>query len=161
MNRSGGSPIVRFGFGVAAFFFVIGGPISGYFLGRIFLEAKASSAWPMVVGTVTRAQVGETGIGRYFADVAYTYRVGDREFTGTRIRPSDGEYNIRDGAVHAIRELTVGKQHPVFYNPANPRQAVLQAGAGFQEYVLLLVPVGMFVVGVWSFRRLWRTRERS
>jgi hypothetical protein len=159
MNEHLASPIVRFGFSIAAFFFVIGGPISGYFLGKIFLEAKASATWPTVVGKITRAEVGETGVGRYFADVAYTYQVGDREFTGSRIRASHGEYNIRDGAVQAIRELSVGKNVPVSYNPANPRQSVLEAGAGFQEYALLFIPVGVFVFGLWSFRLLWRTRK--
>ena len=161
MNEPSQSPIVRFGFGLGAFFLLIGGPISGYFLGRIFLEAKVSSTWPSVTGTITRAQVGETGVGRYVADVAYSYRVGDREFTGSRIRTSDGEYRIRDGAVQAIDGLTVGRQLPVHYDPVNPRHSVLQAGAGFQEYVLLLIPVGMFVVGLWRFRLLWRTSQSS
>jgi hypothetical protein len=161
MDNSGQSPIVRFGFGLAAFIFVIGGPISGFFLGRIFLEAKASAAWPAVIGTITRAEVGTTAVGRYFADVAYTYYVGDAEFTGSKIRASDGECNIRDGAVQAIGDLTVGKQIPVFYNPSDPRKALLEPGAGCQEYVLLLVPAGMFVMGLWSFRLLWRTCESN
>jgi hypothetical protein len=161
MNEPGHSPIVRFGFGLAALIFVIGGPISGYFLGRIFLEAKASSAWPSVLGTITKAQVGETEVRRYFADVAYSYRVDGREFMGSRIRASDGEYKIRDGAVQAIGDLKVGQQAPVYYSPANPRQSMLQAGPGFQEYALLLVPVGMLVVGLRYFRLLWRTRKAS
>lgn len=159
MNEYGQSSIVRFGFGIAAFFLVISGPVSGYFLGRIILEAEASAAWPAADGTLTKAQVGETEVGRYFADVAYTYRVGDAEFTGSRIRASDGEYNIRDGAVQSIRDLTVGEPLAVFYNPADPRQAVLQPGAGFQEYALLLVPLGLLAVGIWSLRLLWRTRQ--
>src|SRR5688572_26282110 len=98
-SNDGQSPIVRFGFAIAAFFCVVGGPISGYFLTKIFLEARASASWPSVSGTVTRAQVGNTGVGRYFADVGYTYRVGEDEFTGSKVRASDGEYNARDGAV--------------------------------------------------------------
>lgn len=159
MNEREQSPIVRFGFGLAAFIFVIGGPISGFFLGRIFLEARSSSTWPSVLGTITRAQVGETEVQRYFADVTYSYRIRGTEFTGSRIRASDGEYSVRDGAVQAIGELQVGQQVNVYYNPADPRQSVLQAGAGFQEYALLLVPVAMFCVGLWSFRLLWRTRK--
>ena len=155
------SPIIRFGFGIAALFFVIGGPISGFFLGRIFLEAEASASWPSVVGTITKAQIGETEVGRYFADVAYSYRVRDREFTGSRIRTSDGEYSVRDGAAQAIRGISVGKQIPVHYNPANPPQSVLQTGVGFQEYAILLAPVGMLILGVWLFRLLWRTRKAS
>jgi len=155
------SPIVRLGFGIAAFFGVMGGPISGYFLTRIFFEAQASANWLSVTGTLTKAKIGETGFGRYVADVAYTYRVGDNDFVGSRIRASDGEYNIRDGAVQAIRGLAVGQTVQVYYSPSDPGQAVLRTGAGFQEYALLLVPVLMFGFGLWSFRLLWWTRRRG
>jgi Protein of unknown function (DUF3592) len=161
LHNQGNSRIVRFGLAIAAFFFVVGGPISGYFLTRIFMEAKASASWPTVNGVVTKARVGKTAVGRYFADVGYTYRVGDQEFTGSRIRPSDGEYNIRDGAVQAIHGLPVGKRIAVFYNPSDPRQAVIRSGAGFQEYALLLVPIVMLSFGLWSFRLLCQTRRRS
>jgi hypothetical protein len=159
MSENGQSPIVRFGFGVGAFFCLIGGPICGFFLGRMFLEARASEKWPTVIGKLTRVQVAETEVGRYYADVSYEYRVDDRGFTGSRVRASDGEYDFRDGAVQAIRGLTVGNQIPVHYNPADPQQSVLHAGAGFQEYALLLVPIGMLVFGLWAFRQLWRTRS--
>src|SRR5688572_9044768 len=158
-NTDDQSPIVRVGFGIAAFFCVIGGPISGYFLGNIFLEARASATWPSVSGTITKAQVGTTGVGRYFADVSYTYRVGGDDLTGSKVRASHGEYNVRDGAVQAIRGLSVGQSVPVFYNPSDPGQAVLRPGAGFQEYALLFVPLVMFGFGIWSFRLLWRTRR--
>ncbi|MEX0717855.1 MAG: DUF3592 domain-containing protein [Planctomycetaceae bacterium] len=161
MNETGQSPIVRVGFGIGAFIFVMSGPVSGYFLTRIFLEARASANWPSVSGTLTKAEVGETRVGRFFADVAYTYRVGETEFTGTKVRASDGEYGFRDGAVQAIRGLSVGEAVTVFYDPSLPRRAVLRAGAGFQEYALLTVPVAMFGIGVWSFRLLWRTRRRT
>jgi len=162
MNRNDGqSPIVRVGFAIAAFFCVIGGPISGYFLTRIFFEARASASWPSVSGTVTKVQIGNTGVGRYFADVSYNYRVGGNDLTGSKVRASDGEYNIRDGAVQAIRGLSVGQSVPVYYNPSDPGQALLRPGAGFQEYALLFVPVLMFGFGVWSYRLLWRTRRRS
>ncbi len=153
------SPIVRFGFAVGAFFCLVGGPISGYFLTMIFLEAQASGSWPAVSGTILKAEVGTTGVDRYFADVRYNYRVGANEFTGSRIRASDGEFDVRDGAEQAIRGLSVGQAIPVFYNPTDPKQALLKPGVGFQEYALLLVPFIMFGFGVWSFHVLWRTRR--
>ncbi len=159
MSQDRQSRIVRFGFAIGALLLVMGGPISGYFLTRIFLEAKASATWPAVNGIIARVQVGETSAGQFFPDVAYTYTVGTVVFTGTRIRTSDGEYAIRDGAVQAMQELTVGAPITVYYNPSNPRQSVIRNGAGWQEYVLLLVPVAMFAIGIWSVRRLWRTRR--
>jgi hypothetical protein len=158
MPSNAHSPIVRFGAGLAAVLFVIGGPVSGYFLTQILLEARASATWPSVMGKLTKVEVGETEVGRYYSDVTYLYQVGERQFTGSRIRASDGEYNIRDGAVQAIDGLTVGAPVSVFYNPTNPQQAVLRPGAGVVEYLLLLVPVVMFAIGVWLLRLLWQTR---
>jgi len=159
-NSSLRSPIVRFGLCVFACVFLLSAPVSGYFLTQIFLEARTSASWPSVTGTLTRAKVGERGFRRYFANVAYTYRVGSQEFTGSKIRASDGECNIRDGAVQAIRGLTVGQTVTVFYNPSNPRQAMLQVGAGFQEYAMLFIPVLMFSIGVLFVVLFWLSWRR-
>jgi hypothetical protein len=155
------SPIVRFGVGVWAVMFLFAAPVSGFFLTRIFLDARDSATWPTVPGRLTRAQVGETAVRRYYVDVAYTYRVGSREYVGTKVRASDGEYDRRAGAVRALRGLAAGQPVTVFYSPADPQRAVLRAGTGVQEYALLFVPVVMLGIGVSGFVLLWRTRHRA
>lgn len=94
----------------------------------------------------------------FFADVAYTYHVGDADLTGSRIGSSDREYNIRDGALQDIDGLTVGSPVGVFYNPANSRQSVLRPGVGFQEYAVFIAPIMMLSMGILLVRGLWRTR---
>jgi hypothetical protein len=140
--------------------FILSAPVSGYFLTRIFFEARASASWPSVMGTLTKAEVAEVGIGRWRADVAYSYRVGRNEFTGSRIRASDGEYEIRDGAVQAMDGMNVGQRMSVFYKPSDPQQSVLRPGVGFQEYALLFVPVLMLGAGVASLYFLRRSGRR-
>lgn len=161
MEKSQPSPIVRFGLGLFAILLVVSAPMSGYFLVQIFLDAKASANWPSVTGMLTKSQVGDRGAGRYFADVAYTYRIGASEFVGSKVRASDGDYNIRDGAVQMIRGLAVGQPVTVYYDPSNPRKALLRPGAGFQEYALLFVPLMMFGIGVGAFWLLFRRRPTS
>ena len=161
MGPSGESPIVRVGLGLVAFIFILAAPVSGYFLTKIFLEASATAHWPSAMGVLTKAQVAETGVGHYRADVAYSYRVGANDLAGSRVRVSDGEYNIRDGAVQAIDGLTVGQPVSVFYNPSNPQQSVLRPGVGFQEWALLFVPVLMLGIGVGCLCLLWRSRRRG
>ena len=158
---AGRPPLVRFGRGIAAFLLIMSSPISGYFLTNIFLEARASASWPSVPGTITRAQIHDGGFEQYSADVSYTYHVGTSDFTGSRIRASDGEYKQRDAAEKAIEGLTIGQSVQVFYNPIDATQSVLHAGAGFQEYALLCIPVVMFAAGVWIFVLLWKTRQRT
>ena len=125
------SPIVRLGLGSFGLFLLVGAPVSGYFLSRIILEARASASWPAVTGTITKAGVAETATGRYQVDVAYTYQVGGSDYDGSKVRASDGEYSRYDDAYRAVGSLAPGQRVPVYYNPANPGQAVLRPGAGF------------------------------
>jgi hypothetical protein len=135
---------------------MVAAPMSAFGLGRVFLEAQSRANWPSVIGTITKSQVGETEFGRYFADVAYRYRVADRDYEGSRIAASDGEHKYRDGAVQDISKYSVGKEVPVYYDKADPSRACLRVGAGFQEYALLAVPVFMLLYGIWLFRRRLR-----
>jgi hypothetical protein len=84
------------------------------------------------------------------------------EFTGHRIRASDGEYGSRDGAVRAIQGLAPGQRVAVYFDPDEPARSVLRPGAGSQEYIQLLVSVVMFSLGFALVLALWRSRgQRS
>lgn len=158
MQPSTPSPIIRFGLTFGAIFCVFGSPVMAFFLTRIFLEAKASASWPTTPGIIQKVAVRETSVSRYYADVSYTYSAAGRDYTGTRISASDGEYNVRDGAVQAIHGLHVGQGVTVYYDPSNPSQSVIRAGAGFTEYVLFCVPIAFFAFGIYAFRQLLRTK---
>jgi hypothetical protein len=155
------SPIVRLGLWFLAFMLLVGAVVSGYFLTRLTLEARATADWPSVPGMVTKAEVAATSVGRFYARVGYTYRVGEKDYTGSKLGGADGEYQMRDGAVQALRGLTVGETTPVYYNPSNPRQAVLKPGAGYQEYAMLIAPVFMLAIGVAACIILRRTRAQT
>lgn len=150
------SPILRFGRWLGAILFVIAGPISGYFLLQIYLTARASEAWPTVSGEITKADVAITAVGRYHADVEYTYNVRGRDLVGNRIRASDGEFDFPGGAEQTIRGLEPGQRVEVHYDPTDPARSVIRTGAHFQEYALLLVPVVIFSLGVAKIAKLNR-----
>lgn len=153
------SPFVRFGIALSAIAFIIAAPVSGYFLTRMFIDARVSASWPSVMGTLIRADTKTSPGGKYSADVRYNYRVDGRDFVGSKVRLSDGNYKQRESVERMIRDLAPGQPVPVFYNPADPSIAVLQTGAGFQEYALLFVPVLMLGVGVWRGWVLWTSRS--
>jgi hypothetical protein len=156
------SPILAFGSWLGAIACVIGRPISGYFQFQFYLTARESGAWPNVPGQIIKADVGTTIVGRSYADLSYSYKVGGREFTGHRIRASDGEYGSRDGAVRAIQGLAPGQRVAVYFDPDELARSVLRPGAGSQEYIQLLVSVVMFSLGFALVLALWRSRgQRS
>jgi hypothetical protein len=156
MTQTRRSPITRLGVALGATFLILGSFISGFVLLRIVMEARATEKWPTVDGRLSRARIAEVGVGRYRADVAYDYEVNGQNYTGSRVRTSDGEYDARDGAAQAIQGLQAGQPVTVYYKPADPATSVLRAGAGFQEYALIAVPGIMFAMGCFAFLRAWR-----
>lgn len=153
------SPVVRFGMGLAAGLFILSGPVSGYFLTKILLQSRASASWPSTEGVIAKAQVSDLGMRRYAADVSYTYTVEGHALSGSRIRVSDGESESRDAIAQELKGLTVGQAVPVYYDPANPHDSVLRPGARFQEYAILVVPLGLLAIGVGAISLLRRTRS--
>jgi hypothetical protein len=155
------SPIVRVGAWIAVFVLWLSGPVPGYFMIKMFVLARASTRWPTVPGEVIRAEVGVTSTRRYFADVCYTYSVSGVPYCGTKLRVSDGEFDSPDGAGQQIQSLAPGRPVAVAYDPANPGQALLHTGAGFQEYAQLCVPPVLFTLGLGILIKLRQSRDRS
>jgi hypothetical protein len=153
------SPIVRLGGWIGVFFLWLTGPVAGYFMIRIFLVARASALWPTVPGELTHAGEGVTATGRYDADVSYSYSVSGVPYTGTKIRASDGEFEFRAGAEQQIEGLVAGQLVSIHYDPGDPGHSVLQAGAGYPEYALLLVPPAIFALGLFLLVGMIQTRD--
>lgn len=160
MQQSANTTIARFGVALAAAMCLSGSLLMGFFLTRIFLEARASADWPTTAGILRKAEVARTSVNFYYADVAYTYAVAGNAYSGSRIAASDGEYKDRDGAVQALQGLQVGQPVTVYYNPVDPDRSVLRPGAGLAEYILLCLPSAVFCYGIYLVRLLNRTRRR-
>jgi hypothetical protein len=117
---------------------------------RIFLEAHASTQWPSVQGQMTRVSIKELkGIKtRYEADVRYSYMANGIEYSGSRIRASDGSFSRRDAIEDSIRGFIIGSPITVHFDPIDPSRSLLQPGAGATEYALLVIPIIMLAMGI-------------
>ena len=158
------SPIVRFGVLLGGGIALLTGPVSGFFLTRIFLEAQASAQWPHVQGILEKAEVKDVGLPlhpRYQADVEYSYRVDGVAYHGHRIRASDGEVEYREAVEDELKGLIAGQPVSVYFDPERKSRCVLRIGARYQEWALLLVPVGIFVWGILIIRKVVRTPVRA
>jgi hypothetical protein len=156
------SPILRIGWTIGGLFLLAGGPISGYFLGNMVLEARRSATWPVVPGVVQDAHVEDRSAlnhGAFYAVLAYTYRVGSNDFAGSRIRASDGELPTAESASSELVGLSVGTPVTVYYDPVAPESSVLKPGARWQEYALLMVPVVMFCLGLLALYGAFHRRK--
>jgi hypothetical protein len=102
-------------------------------------QAEASQAWPGTQGVVSEARVtssshtdsdGETSYS-YSPHVEYTYQVGGQEYLGQNIT-----FGFKQGYGSPAKAEAITARYPaggavtVYYDPANPQQAVLERKAG-------------------------------
>jgi hypothetical protein len=98
-------------------------------------KAEVSLAWPSVSGKVLKAEVeqgesiaDEDGMTRtiYYPSVEYEYEVGGQVFTGKKISfGATQTYSSNAKAAAELAQYPLGKPVPVYYDPADPGQAVL------------------------------------
>jgi Protein of unknown function (DUF3592) len=102
--------------------------------------ASASARWPTVPGTITASTVIEEEIEeksnndksiirkirRYQVDLRYAYQVNKRDFVGTAGNWGwTGIYGLRELAEKAAGQYRQGQPVTVYYDPEQPRNAVL------------------------------------
>ena len=115
--------------GIAA----MGGAMTGY--GIAFgSEARAMQRWPQVEGTIRRSEVEEYydhsgddhGQTLYRPAITYDFVVGDRHYRGERIEVAVTGTSFRSHAESIIARYPSGKRVVVYYDPANPRECLLE-----------------------------------
>ena len=119
-----------------------------------------SRNYPVVSGTITRSKVnthhGSKGGTSYSADIEYKYLVDGQAFTGKKVRLgiTSSSHASATGTVNAH---PVGSSTQVYYNPANPQEALLTPGATGADFMmfLFLTPFNMVMLGLWLWLGGW------
>ncbi len=120
-------------------------------------KAGASQNWPAAPGTVIVSEVRQSSTSdddgnikvHYYPHIEYTYFAGGQSNTGKQV--SFG--GIRGYNNPAQAETTTGK-YPVncsvmvYYNPANPHEAVLERAAGSGSKTALTMAIILLVLSV-------------
>lgn len=134
-------------------------------IGHGLFKQYQSAHWVRVDGTVTDSRIethhGSKGGVSYSAVVTYKYVVDGRFFSNNRMR-----YGISSSGSYARAQETVNA-HPsgsalsVYYNPANPAEALLFPGIRGEDLLVLLflMPFNSFSLGAWVMIYRW-ARER-
>jgi hypothetical protein len=119
-------------------------------------RAAESAHWPIVEGSVIEASmkvIADSEQSRFRPLIEYAYRVGDRDYRSSRIQWG-GLIDLpsRSAAAKVVGHYQTGKSIKVYYNPRQPRVAVLQPGhAARIGNAVTIAPVfalfGLFYLG--------------
>jgi hypothetical protein len=129
-------------------------------------RARRMTTWPSVLGRVTASAVVAEGAFQtdgstsYYPQIRYTYVVAGRGYAGQRrsLLNVGVEGVFRGGAQRIVERYPVGSDVLVFYDPANPSEAILERTDPVAGPTLL-VAVGVMLVlagPLWSwFVKQW------
>ena len=115
-----------------------------------YLRIKKSAQWPSVPGVMTASSI-RTGVCKnipcYHGEIAYQYRVGNTQYTGTAFELGRTHWAARDAWQKEIDKYRIGKAVNVYYEPRNPAKAVLEPGLIGETEIVYKMDVGM----IWFF----------
>lgn len=119
-------------------------------------KSKVAQNWPTTTGTVlesemdddtTRNAVGKVEVSLVIT-VVYEYSVAGQTYKGDKVTFGRPAFSYIT-ATNIHEQFAVGKQVPVYYNPAVPSESVLapKSTAGMPSWIpgVFLIAVGIFV----------------
>ena len=139
---------------MALFALLIPGAIAGIALYKM-QEVRRASYWPSAQGRIVRSgmravrhrHAGEATTVGNTPDVEYAFSVGGVEYRGHRI--SIGEIPAGSPQAEAtVDRYRVGRTGPVFYNPEDPKEAVLERDPPAPAMVVYGIAAGVMLVGL-------------
>ena len=123
--------------------------VAACFLG--IYQGYRSRSWMSTTGVIVRSVVakGHGEDATYTPVVVYRYKVGNIEHESNRIGVGIGSMGRHSEAKSWVDRYKAGVTVPVFYDPDNPAEAVLQRGIFEKTWVnlglgALSVAVGLF-----------------
>jgi hypothetical protein len=140
---------VLIGFGVIAFAI---GAVLYVIQFRQGLRADASKKWPTAPGTVVSSALEQSPDHkrRYRAAMQYRYRVGGKDYQSNRIFWGGNEGRQKH-MTSVVASYPAGAQVPVYYDPQNPAEAVIDPAQNAGSRPLVLYALGMMTLGLFAF----------
>jgi hypothetical protein len=140
------------------FFMAIPGFISGLILWKVN-ELRHAATWPSTRAKITKSEMraerhrfsGEVTEVRNVPHVEYEFTLGDRVITGKRIDVGE----VRDDPKGTLDHYQVGMTVPVYYDPQNPENALLERDAPLSIAGLYAIAGGVFLVGLAVLALFW------
>ncbi|MBK1834783.1 DUF3592 domain-containing protein [Roseibacillus ishigakijimensis] len=139
--------------GIRAFFslFLVIGAGMLFFGVKGVIRATESVDWLSTNGEIIHSEIevdSDSEGTSYGADIRYRYQVKDLELEGDRVTFGDYSSSSRERANTIVRRHPVGAQVEVFFDPAEPSQAVLERGVRGGSWIVPGIGLVFFVAGL-------------
>lgn len=139
------------------FVMVIGGVVIAFGFRTIYRSIKTKS-WPTTQGKVIGSGIVRsmsssnsssttiTNNYTYKAEIAYEYEVNDQRYVSNRVRLLDISSNNYGRAESIQSRYKEGTTVLVYYNPADPEQALLEPGGSSGAWLPIVVGTGFIII---------------
>lgn len=134
--------------------------------GRSIVRQQMAVDYPSTEGTISNSEIDiqhdEDG-SAYRPKISYEYIVAGRRFACDRYSYCASTQNSRAKAAAIVGRHPPGSHVVVYYNSADPADAVLRPGIVAADFLmpLFLTPFNLIMVGSWVFAAHWRGRANS
>lgn len=138
---------------VTLLLFGIGFSIYGFYS---LQDALNSKTWPSVDGKIISSEI-KTRISststknEYEPIIRYEYSVEGKIYISDKILFGSAIYLRKKVAENFLNNYKVGKKVQAFYNPNNPNISVLEPGANWDAYKILLFGLGFIIISLIIF----------
>jgi len=137
---------------VAGLISIFIGLCCGVYLAWLLARLQASKNWPTTKAEILQSRVEQDSDG-WIPYVSYRYTVDQQDFEGARIGVYTANTSTESSAKRQLINYPSGKTVRVFYNPRNPKEAVLDIKMSLWLKVFWLALTAFFLVaGV----QMWR-----
>lgn len=116
---------------------------------------QRSQSWPSTPGVVTKFQTYCRYRGGCYMHLRYRYQVAGQQFENERITLNDNNLDISDDVRLYRARYAVNQTLPVFYDPRDPRSAVLERTAEWSLRYLFAGAACVFVGLLLLLPRAW------
>ena len=125
---------------------------------------SASQSWPTVDGQIISSSVESSyssgsSSARHYPIVEYEYSVEGESFTGDRISFAQQSYSDYKSADVVTKRYSVGRTVPVFYDPEDASNSVLEPGKSGSRWYL--IGIGIVIAAFAGKMLVTRLRQSS
>lgn len=119
---------------------------------RALGRAIDSEEWPSADGEIIESRIG-TDYGRsgslFYPAIRYRYRIGEHSYDGDRVSfGGPFEASWRSPAEHVVERYREGKAVKVRFSPTDPSVSVLEPGARWYVYLVILMGAIFLAIGL-------------